>query len=197
MQTCYWNEEGRGSIIRSYPLGNFRHSRVASLALELWGGCAPQRDHERPSPELSPASPRRPKYLHIINLLHYACCPEWRAGQRLGSSQSFFSTPRSSSSSIIVDSVRCSSAALIRRSFAQHATTMFFAHLVVIPAFRQRCVYDSLLIGDRLRAYYQACATEQLPPRLLAVFKKLHEDKRKLTRPRPAYIRPEGNNKHR
>jgi hypothetical protein len=32
------------------------------------------------------------------------------------------------------------------------------------------------LIGDRLRAYYQACATEQLPPRLLAVFKKLHEE---------------------
>jgi len=78
--------------------------------------------------------------------------------------------------SIIVDSVRCSSAALIRRSFAQHATTMFFAHLVVLPAFRQRCVYDSLLIGDRLRAYYQACATEQLPPGLLAVFKKLHEE---------------------
>ena len=32
------------------------------------------------------------------------------------------------------------------------------------------------IIGDKLRAYYQACMTEQLPPRLLAVLKKLDEE---------------------
>ena len=56
--------------------------------------------------------------------------PAYMRHPHMGSTQSFFSTPRSSSSSIIVDSVRCSSAALIRRSFAQHATAMFFAHFV-------------------------------------------------------------------
>jgi len=32
------------------------------------------------------------------------------------------------------------------------------------------------LIGEKLRAYYQACTKEQLPPRLLAVLKKLDEE---------------------
>jgi hypothetical protein len=31
-------------------------------------------------------------------------------------------------------------------------------------------------IGQQLRAYYQACATEDLPPRLLAVLKKLNNE---------------------
>jgi hypothetical protein len=32
------------------------------------------------------------------------------------------------------------------------------------------------IIGQKLRAYYQACATEELPPRLLALLKKLDEE---------------------
>jgi len=32
------------------------------------------------------------------------------------------------------------------------------------------------IIGDKLRAYYQACTTEQLPPRLLALLKRLDEE---------------------
>ena len=32
------------------------------------------------------------------------------------------------------------------------------------------------LVGEKLRAYYQACTKEQLPPRLLAVLKKLDEE---------------------
>jgi len=32
------------------------------------------------------------------------------------------------------------------------------------------------LIDHKLRAHYQACATEELPPRLLAVLKKLDEE---------------------
>jgi hypothetical protein len=32
------------------------------------------------------------------------------------------------------------------------------------------------IIGDKLRAYYQACRTEELPPRLLAALKKLDEE---------------------
>jgi hypothetical protein len=32
------------------------------------------------------------------------------------------------------------------------------------------------IIGDKLRAYYQACTTEELPPRLLALLKKLDEE---------------------
>ena len=32
------------------------------------------------------------------------------------------------------------------------------------------------LIGYKLRVYYQACTTEELPPRLLAVLKKLDEE---------------------
>jgi Anti-sigma factor NepR len=31
------------------------------------------------------------------------------------------------------------------------------------------------LIGHKLRAHYQACTTEELPPRLLALLKKLDE----------------------
>jgi anti-sigma factor NepR-like protein len=31
-------------------------------------------------------------------------------------------------------------------------------------------------IGQELRAYYQACMTEELPPRLLAALKKLDEE---------------------
>jgi hypothetical protein len=31
-------------------------------------------------------------------------------------------------------------------------------------------------IGDRLKEYYQACTTEDLPPRLLALLKKLDEE---------------------
>jgi hypothetical protein len=30
-------------------------------------------------------------------------------------------------------------------------------------------------IGQQLRAYYRACTTEELPPRLLALIKKLDE----------------------
>jgi hypothetical protein len=57
------------------------------------------------------------------------------------------------------------------------------------------------LIGLKLRAHYQASTTDELPPRLLAVLKKLDEKSNlqqsvevvrhggKL-RPRPAYIRP-------
>jgi hypothetical protein len=33
------------------------------------------------------------------------------------------------------------------------------------------------IIGQQLRAYYQACTTEELPPRLLAALKKLDEEK--------------------
>jgi hypothetical protein len=32
------------------------------------------------------------------------------------------------------------------------------------------------IISEKLRAYYQACTTKQLPPRLLAVLKKLDEE---------------------
>jgi hypothetical protein len=32
------------------------------------------------------------------------------------------------------------------------------------------------LIGHKLRAHYQACTTEELPPRLLAVLKNLDEE---------------------
>jgi len=32
------------------------------------------------------------------------------------------------------------------------------------------------VIGQKLRAYYQACTTEKLPPELLAVLKKLDEE---------------------
>jgi len=32
------------------------------------------------------------------------------------------------------------------------------------------------VIGQKLRAYYQACKTEEFPPRLLAVLKKLDEE---------------------
>ena len=32
------------------------------------------------------------------------------------------------------------------------------------------------IIGQKLRAYYQACTTEKLPPELLAVLKKLDEE---------------------
>jgi hypothetical protein len=31
-------------------------------------------------------------------------------------------------------------------------------------------------IGDQLKKYYQACTTEDLPPRLLALVKKLDEE---------------------
>ncbi len=32
------------------------------------------------------------------------------------------------------------------------------------------------IIGQQLRAYYRACTTEELPPRLLAILKKLDEE---------------------
>jgi hypothetical protein len=32
------------------------------------------------------------------------------------------------------------------------------------------------IIGEQLKAYYQACATEELPPRLLEALKKLDEE---------------------
>jgi hypothetical protein len=32
------------------------------------------------------------------------------------------------------------------------------------------------VIGHQLRAYYQACTTEELPPRLLAALKKLDQE---------------------
>jgi hypothetical protein len=32
------------------------------------------------------------------------------------------------------------------------------------------------VIGQKLKAYYQACGTEELPPRLLALLKKLDEE---------------------
>jgi hypothetical protein len=32
------------------------------------------------------------------------------------------------------------------------------------------------IIGQKLRAYYQACKTEELPPRLVALLKKLDEE---------------------
>jgi hypothetical protein len=32
------------------------------------------------------------------------------------------------------------------------------------------------IIGHKLRAHYQRCTTEELPPRLLAVLKKLDEE---------------------
>jgi hypothetical protein len=32
------------------------------------------------------------------------------------------------------------------------------------------------IIGHKLRAHYQTCTTEELPPRLLAVLKKLDEE---------------------
>jgi hypothetical protein len=32
------------------------------------------------------------------------------------------------------------------------------------------------IIGHKLKAYYQACTTQELPPRLLAVLKKLDEE---------------------
>jgi hypothetical protein len=32
------------------------------------------------------------------------------------------------------------------------------------------------IIGHQLRAYYQACTTEELPPRLVATLKKLDEE---------------------
>ena len=31
-------------------------------------------------------------------------------------------------------------------------------------------------IGHQLKKHYQACTTEELPPRLLALVKKLHEE---------------------
>ena len=36
------------------------------------------------------------------------------------------------------------------------------------------------IIGQKLRAYYQACTTEELPPRLLAALKKLDEERPEL-----------------
>jgi hypothetical protein len=32
------------------------------------------------------------------------------------------------------------------------------------------------IIGQKLKAYYQACTTQELPPRLLAALKKLDEE---------------------
>jgi hypothetical protein len=32
------------------------------------------------------------------------------------------------------------------------------------------------IIGQKLKAYYQVCITEQIPPRLLALLKKLDEE---------------------
>jgi hypothetical protein len=32
------------------------------------------------------------------------------------------------------------------------------------------------ILGQKLRAYYQACTTEELPPQLLALLKKLDEE---------------------
>jgi hypothetical protein len=32
------------------------------------------------------------------------------------------------------------------------------------------------VIGQKLRAYYQACGAEELPPRLLALLKKMDEE---------------------
>jgi hypothetical protein len=32
------------------------------------------------------------------------------------------------------------------------------------------------LIGQKLRTYYQTCTTEELPPRLLALLRKLDEE---------------------
>ena len=32
------------------------------------------------------------------------------------------------------------------------------------------------IIGQKLRAYYQACTTEELPPRLLELLKKLDDE---------------------
>jgi hypothetical protein len=33
------------------------------------------------------------------------------------------------------------------------------------------------IIGQQLRAYYRACTTEELPPRLIALTKKLDEER--------------------
>jgi hypothetical protein len=39
-----------------------------------------------------------------------------------------------------------------------------------------RAAETNKIIGDQLRAYYRACMTEELPPRLLALLKKLDEE---------------------
>jgi hypothetical protein len=41
------------------------------------------------------------------------------------------------------------------------------------------------VIGQQLRAYYRACTTEELPPRLLAALKRLDEEIEPSTAPAP------------
>jgi Anti-sigma factor NepR len=48
-----------------------------------------------------------------------------------------------------------------------------------IPAYGFEGIYWSQTnerIGQQLRAYYRACTTEELPPRLLAALKKLDQE---------------------
>jgi len=41
---------------------------------------------------------------------------------------------------------------------------------------RAKRLQANRIIGQELRAYYQACTTEEPPPRMLAVLKKLDEE---------------------
>jgi len=41
---------------------------------------------------------------------------------------------------------------------------------------RAKKLQANTIIDQKLRAYYQAYTTEEVPPRLLAILKKLHEE---------------------
>jgi hypothetical protein len=60
---------------------------------------------------------------------------------------------------------------------------MLLAHFVGDDCFMKRTPDQfrywsetNKIIGDQLRAYYRACATEELPPQLLETLKKLDEE---------------------